>query len=149
MKTLGRVEDAEEIRGRFGRLTAGDERVWGEMSVGEMVCHVREAYVLGAGGKAADEVKIPLPRPVMKWLALRAPMKWPRSVPTVPELKRERLTVPGEFGEDVAGALAAMDRFVGFAENRTQHPIFGTMEPGNWMRWGYLHADHHLRQFGR
>jgi Protein of unknown function (DUF1569) len=29
------------------------------------------------------------------------------------------------------------------------HPIFGPMTAKDWMRWGYLHADHHLRQFGR
>jgi hypothetical protein len=28
------------------------------------------------------------------------------------------------------------------------HPIFGPMSAAAWMRWGYLHADHHLRQFG-
>ena len=30
-----------------------------------------------------------------------------------------------------------------------EHPIFGAMSVKDWMRWGYLHADHHLRQFGR
>jgi hypothetical protein len=28
------------------------------------------------------------------------------------------------------------------------HPIFGQMTEKEWMRWGYLHMDHHLRQFG-
>jgi hypothetical protein len=28
------------------------------------------------------------------------------------------------------------------------HPIFGAMTEEEWMRWGYLHMDHHLRQFG-
>jgi len=28
------------------------------------------------------------------------------------------------------------------------HPIFGQMTEKEWMRWGYLHSDHHLRQFG-
>ena len=27
------------------------------------------------------------------------------------------------------------------------HPIFGPMTLRAWMRWGYLHVDHHLRQF--
>jgi hypothetical protein len=27
------------------------------------------------------------------------------------------------------------------------HPIFGAMTRRAWMRWGYLHVDHHLRQF--
>jgi hypothetical protein len=29
------------------------------------------------------------------------------------------------------------------------HPMFGAMTTLEWMRWGYLHTDHHLRQFGR
>ena len=28
------------------------------------------------------------------------------------------------------------------------HPVFGPMTRGAWLRWGYLHTDHHLRQFG-
>lgn len=28
------------------------------------------------------------------------------------------------------------------------HPIFGEMTEAEWMRWGYLHCNHHLRQFG-
>ena len=29
-----------------------------------------------------------------------------------------------------------------------RHPFFGAMSPNQWLRWGYLHTDHHLRQFG-
>jgi hypothetical protein len=29
------------------------------------------------------------------------------------------------------------------------HPLFGPMSRAAWLRWGYLHLDHHLRQFGR
>ncbi len=29
------------------------------------------------------------------------------------------------------------------------HPYFGNLTKWEWMRWAYLHADHHLRQFGR
>jgi hypothetical protein len=29
-----------------------------------------------------------------------------------------------------------------------RHPIFGVMTEQEWLRWGYLHMDHHLRQFG-
>jgi len=27
------------------------------------------------------------------------------------------------------------------------HPIFGPMSRSDWLRWAYLHMDHHLRQF--
>ena len=29
-----------------------------------------------------------------------------------------------------------------------RHPTLGPMSRAQWLRWGYLHADHHLRQFG-
>jgi len=29
-----------------------------------------------------------------------------------------------------------------------RHPLFDEMSERDWMRWGYLHADHHFRQFG-
>lgn len=28
------------------------------------------------------------------------------------------------------------------------HPIFGRLSRAAWLRWAYLHMDHHLRQFG-
>jgi Protein of unknown function (DUF1569) len=42
-----------------------------------------------------------------------------------------------------------MERFAQpSAAERPAHPIFGRMTEEEWMRWGYLHVDHHLRQFG-
>ena len=29
-----------------------------------------------------------------------------------------------------------------------RHPTFGELTRWEWIRWGYLHADHHFRQFG-
>jgi hypothetical protein len=26
--------------------------------------------------------------------------------------------------------------------------VFGRMSQAAWLRWAYLHMDHHLRQFG-
>jgi hypothetical protein len=31
---------------------------------------------------------------------------------------------------------------------RQSHPLFGAMSAAAWLRWAYLHLDHHLRQFG-
>jgi hypothetical protein len=28
------------------------------------------------------------------------------------------------------------------------HPVFGPLNVAAWLRWGHLHVDHHLRQFG-
>jgi Protein of unknown function (DUF1569) len=149
LKTLARVEDVAEIRRRIEALQPTDTARWGLMSVEEMVCHVREAYSLAMGEWCASPIKGGLRGPVIKWMALRVPMPWPKGVPTVPELKPGAAVAPREYEHDVAGLLAALERFVLLRENRNVHAFFGRMEPADWMRWGYLHADHHLRQFGR
>ena len=32
--------------------------------------------------------------------------------------------------------------------SRPPHPIFGPLSHAAWLRWAWLHTDHHLRQFG-
>ncbi len=149
MKNLGRDEDVAEIRGRIETLTAADERRWGLMSVGEMLCHVREAYVITIAGGEARMLKGPLPPKLLKVMALKLPLKWPKTIQTVPTLKRDAMPPPGEFEMEKVRLLEAFEAFARARENRAVHPMFGAMEPWDWMRWGYLHADHHLRQFGR
>lgn len=58
-------------------------------------------------------------------------------------------TPPGDFKDDRTRLLETLERFCAFRQlAQIKHPIFGSMRSEEWMRWGYLHADHHLRQFG-
>jgi hypothetical protein len=58
-------------------------------------------------------------------------------------------TPPGDFEQDRALLIDRMERFsTGTAFRGQVHPFFGFMSDFEWLRWGYLHADHHLRQFG-
>jgi hypothetical protein len=44
---------------------------------------------------------------------------------------------------------ALMEQFAAKQERELQpHPMFGRMTTVQWQRWGWLHMDHHLRQFG-
>ena len=58
--------------------------------------------------------------------------------------------VPAEFDADMLQLTAIISRFA--RSNRDfqfgVHPIFGALSDWEWMRWGFLHVDHHLRQFG-
>ncbi|GAC1417131.1 MAG: hypothetical protein NVSMB62_07420 [Acidobacteriaceae bacterium] len=145
------AEDLAELKKRIASLTAADVSLWGSMTVGEMVCHVRDSYEIPVGvrrAKALEPPKVPLA--LMKWIAFRSPMKWPQGIKTVPEVdQRVGGTPPVEFGADVAGVLAALNQFAASRGPFEAHPIFGPLTTAEWMRWGYLHADHHLRQFGR
>ena len=92
-----------------------------------------------------------LQRSLIKWVALYVPAPWPKGVPTRPEVEQGiGGTPPGDFRRDRIDLIFAIERFSG--SNRqfqwAAHPIFGKMRDREWLRWGYLHVDHHLRQFG-
>ena len=58
-------------------------------------------------------------------------------------------TPPTDFENDRAKLSAAMERFGSVPGSaRGPHPVLGPLSHEQWMRWGYRHADHHLRQFG-
>jgi hypothetical protein len=90
-------------------------------------------------------------RTLIKWMALYVPLQWRTGILTVPEVDQEiGGTPPVEFAADVKEAEALLMMFASRAGIREwpDHPIFGRMSEGDWMRWAYLHTDHHLRQFG-
>jgi Protein of unknown function (DUF1569) len=150
MKSLANPSDAAEIRTRILALTPSDAPQWGMMTVNQMVCHVREAYVYALDETPVEPVSLPYPPSVVKQFALKVPTPWPHSTTTIPQLM---LDAPGmictTFYQDRATLLAALNNFCALTNHTRNHPFFGSMQHPDWMRWGYLHADHHLRQFNR
>ena len=150
MRTLADPKDLDDVRARLLALRLEDERRWGVMTLGEMVCHVRGAFRTAMGEIPSAPIKMPIPRAVVKAAALWAPMPWKQDFATVPALKRGTAEMQtGDFEQDRAEAVSEMERFCRPEQQRVDHAFFGPMSYGDWMRWGFLHTDHHLRQFGR
>jgi hypothetical protein len=151
MKTLSSAGDLANIRNRIALLSLTDTRLWGSMSAHQAVCHLTDAFCCPLGERAATPVSAwPIPIPIYKRLALYFPRKWPTGVPTTPEMNQQiGGTPPADFAADRAILLAKLDQFAQCSGPWSPHPIFGNMTTPEWMRWGYLHTDHHLRQFGR
>jgi hypothetical protein len=149
MKSLASVEVLSEIRVRLRSVRVDDHALWGKMTAKQMVRHLRCAYEVALG----ERTVVPLqkfPPVLMKWAALRSGLRWPKNVPTVPELKhamKERSEA--EFEVLVGSVIEKMQTLAAGTRCAPSHPMFGPMTERDWMRWGYLHADHHLRQFGR
>ena len=114
------------------------------------MCHLRWAFPMATGERPTELIREGWRASAMKAFALRVPVAWPKNVPTVPELRvgAERMRTTN-FGDDKAAMMGALERFLALTDNRNPHSLFGAMETADWMRWGYLHTDHHLRQFGR
>ena len=124
---------------------------WGRMSAHQMICHLSDAIRMMTGEKSVRVTTDPLRRTVVKWIALYVPLPWPRGIPTSPEIDQLKGgTKPVAFTSDLA-QLEALVTAVPTSGRRLDghaHPIFGSMSEAAWLRWAYLHLNHHLRQFG-
>lgn len=151
MKTLAHGQDIAEIQRRLKTIRPECTRRWGRMSAHQMVCHLSDSFLAVSGRKHVSMATSPWHRTVIKWIALYAPLPWPQGVPTRPEIDQTvGGTRPDDFAADVALLETLFARFTSEIDsmNGLVHPIFGPMSKTDWLRWGYLHMDHHLRQFG-
>jgi hypothetical protein len=151
MKTLARPRDKAEILQRLHRLHPDSVRRWGRMSAHQAVCHLSDSFRMAIGQKPVSHATGLLQRTIIKWIVLFLPVPWPPGIPTRPEIDQEcGGTGPVAFVADVAELeelvelVSAQIGDVG----RPSHPVFGRMSKSAWLRWSYLHMDHHLRQFG-
>jgi hypothetical protein len=150
MKTLANGIDQVEIVDRLRSVNADDVAGWGIMNAPEMLCHLRGAFRVAMGELPSALVNVPMPRELLKSKALWEPTPWQKNFYTVPVLKLGTATMQvGVFEEDKADVLAEIERFQRPEQVRVDHSLFGEMSYVDWMRWGYVHTDHHLRQFRR
>lgn len=146
MKTLS--SDKAEVLRRLAELRPDSTRRWGKMSCHQMIVHLSDSFLLPLGERKAGRASVPVPRGIYKWAALYLPMKWPHGVKTMPEMEQGAGgTPPVEFAKDREKLVEIIGRFCEAHAGSVVHPIFGEMSEKDWQRWGYLHCDHHLRQF--
>lgn len=151
MTHLGHAAVRQRILQRIAALKPESRARWGRMTAHQMLCHLADSFRVPIGDKPASPATGWIQRTAIKWLALYAPLPWPKGVPTRPEVEQGAGgTPPTDFRRDRIDLIFEIERFAD--PNRRfawhPHPIFGAMREREWLRWGYLHADHHLRQFG-
>jgi hypothetical protein len=151
VKSLANPQHQRELAARIAALNPSDSARWGKMNVHQMICHATEAYRYVVGRRKAAMARSSVPRPLLKFAALHIPLPWPHGFPSPPEIAQDRHgTPPVAFDQDHAALLTAFHAFcAGLPDPLPPHPYFGAMSQWDWQRWGYLHMDHHLRQFGR
>jgi len=151
LKTLARQRDREEILSRLRTVRSNSAARWGRMSAHQMICHLADAFRMATGEKPTRPDTSLFRRLILKWIVLYAPLPWPPGIPTSPEIDQG---IGGTRAEDFVADLAETTRLLDVVSGPTVelegrvHPYFGKMSHAVWLRWAYLHADHHLRQFG-
>ena len=149
MKTLARAADREGLIRRLRTLRPDSRRRFGRMSVHQMVCHLADVMQMSHSERVVSRGWWAPLLPLFRWLVLYLPIPWLPGIQTVPELDQERGgTQPTEFAADVERVAALIAREAAKPVTRPRHPVLGHMTEPEWLRWGWLHTDHHLRQFG-
>jgi hypothetical protein len=152
MRTLARERDRDDLLRRLASLRPDSVRRWGRMDAHQMICHLTDAFRMSLGERTVSRLGgfRGLMFRVTKWMPLYAPVQWPAGIRTRPEVEQGiGGTCPTDFAADLAELITVMDTVTRHAsESWPPHPMFGPLSRRAWLRWGYLHVDHHLRQFG-
>ena len=118
-----------------------------------MVCHLSDSFRAVMGRRPVSHASNVLQQDGREMdRPLRAPAAGRRESATRPELDQAAggAPRPASSRRTSRDLEALVEVFT--ATPRTfdwqPHPIFGAMSDAAWLRWGYLHMDHHLRQFG-
>ena len=144
-------EATKQLIARFDQLKPESPALWGKMNAGQMLRHLLDSFALAMGERTASEKSSWAERKILKHIALRLLTQWPRNVKTRPEMDQElQGTPPGDFHHDREELKAVMLLFANPQRNFRfgRHPVFMELSEWEWMRWGWMHANHHLKQFG-
>lgn len=143
MKSIQDNETVVEVVNRINCLKGTEQRLWGTMTVSQMLVHCRKQLELGTGEIPGKPM---FPKPIL-WLVkqlfgFRIP--WSKNLPTAPEMVASK---EADFEIERKNLLRSIETFRK-SENFGVHPIFGEMDKSEWGKIAYKHLDHHLRQFG-
>ncbi|WP_421753142.1 DUF1569 domain-containing protein [Croceimicrobium sp.] len=131
-------------------LKARSKRQFGEMSVIEMLDHLRKAFLLSYNETQA-EITSPeeqLPK-LQAFLASDKPIrpgaKAPKVYGEIPANKEDFEEMKYLLLKEMVAMLAYFDKHPDFTK---VHPIFGELNVEQWLQMHKKHTEHHLRQFG-
>jgi len=150
IKSLDDPPSRAALVSRLRTLAPTSARQWGRMTPHQAMCHLSDAFRSMMNPVPISLRSTLLTRTVLRWVALHSGLAWPHGVKTMPEVDQEiGGTRPVEFSRDQQALEALIEQFAGRRQDTLQpHPIFGPLSTREWQRWGWLHVDHHLRQFG-
>ncbi len=149
MKNIFNQADASEIIERINKLTPNTQRVWGNMTVDQMLAHCNVTYEM-----VYDNIH-PKPNVFMRFI-LKSFVK--KSVVNEKTYPKNSQTAPQFIIKGDRDFEAEKKRLIDYI-NKTQQlgeayfdgkesHSFGVLTKSEWNNMFYKHLDHHLSQFG-
>lgn len=151
METILKEDIKSIIINRIKGLNENCDRLWGKMTVNEMVCHCTDQIKLAMGEIKCKKIMPSFLGKIFFYLIMLG-MPTPKGkVETPDELKQGVLgTSPTSFDKDVILLLSYIENFDKLYPKgkKNPHPAFGKLSKTEWGKLIYAHLDHHLKQFG-
>jgi hypothetical protein len=118
------------------------------MNVHQMLVHIGDAAAAALGQRAFSATPRSGPRGLVRFIALYVLPRTPRGIKSGAE-PAAKVVDAAAFDSDRDRAIALVRQLAAPEQSLVAaHPAFGSMDRGDWMRYAYVHTDHHLRQFG-
>jgi DinB family protein len=145
---IGNSSVLESLVTRIGRATPDCSRQWGTMNVHQMLEHIGDAAAAALGQRAFSATPRPGPRGLLRFTALYLLPRTPRGIKSGAE-PAMKVVDAAAFVPNQERVISLLRQMAAPGQSFTAtHPAFGPMTRTHWMRYAYLHTDHHLRQFG-
>jgi hypothetical protein len=145
-KSIFNMSDFEEVLLRIAKLTPNSQRLWGKMTINEMLCHTADQLRIATGEKSSVSQANFFNRTVVKWIVFN--FNFPKNAMTIKELDKDQEGTQVEsFEKDKATLLQLIHQVVKI-KTLPIHPFFGELDHNEWGILVYKHLNHHLNQFG-
>lgn len=145
MRSILDPANREEIIRRIQNLNENSTRIWGKMTVSQMIRHCSQWDEMALGKRKYKQSLLGrlFGKVALKNFLKEEPVK--RNLPTVSDFK---IKGESDVAEEKEKWLRSMREYQNISTVGFIHPFFGYMDKEQTGRMVYKHADHHLRQFG-
>ncbi len=143
--------ESTEILKRVSKTTLQSPRLWGSMSVNQMLTHVADQIRICLGELPSKPRGNWLTRKIVGWIAVNVPLQMPKNMKTIAELdpNKKYMTQPTDFQKDFDTLIASYNKMLNLPDSHQfEHPVFGKLSKKDVIKLTNIHLDHHLRQFG-
>ena len=149
MRAISDPAVLEDLVSRLRRLAPTQPGLWGSMKAQQMALHVGDATAAVLKQRAFAARPRGGPAGLRRSLLLYLLPRMPRGIKTGADPAGAAVE-PAAFPEDLERAVSLLQQLAAAEPDALvdRHPILGPMTRAQWMRWAFLHTDHHLRQFG-
>ncbi len=147
-ENLFEKETISKLLDRVAKLTPETQRLWGKMSVDQMLAHLAETLEVALGHKHIKRGFLSYwLGPMVKTVFLN-PRPLAKSAPTSKEFI---IAEARDFEMEKQRTEKLLQEFQAKGPSgvtKDAHAFFGRLIPDQWARGMFKHTDHHLRQFG-